>query len=184
MNLRLDQKTETRKRIVDSATKAIRERGLDDPSVGEVMAGAGLTVGGFYAHFENKDAVMLEALNALFDERSDEGLEQLPKTTGEERRHAAARGYLSRKHRDATDARCALPAILSELPHAAEPFRAALERYLEQWVSALHDASEPDGRKKAIADLAMMIGALSIARALGPTTFSDELLAAAKAAIR
>jgi TetR/AcrR family transcriptional repressor of nem operon len=181
---RLAQKDDTRRRIVRSAALAIRDRGIDAPSVGEVMSGAGLTVGGFYAHFENKDALMLEALNALFNERSDEWLEQLPKTTGEERRHAAARGYLSRKHRDATDARCALPAILSELPHAAEPFRAALERYLEQWIGALHDASEPDGRKKAIADLAMMIGALSIARALGPTEFSDELLAAAKAAIR
>ena len=181
---RLGQKRDTRDRIVRSAALAIRDRGLDSPSVGEVMSGAGLTVGGFYAHFENKDALMLEALNALFEERSSTWLEQLPKVDGPERRKAAARGYLSRKHRDATDARCALPAILSELPHASPQFRTALERYLETWIDALHDPGEPDGRAKAVADLALMIGALSIARALGQTGFSDELLAAAKAAIR
>ena len=64
MIARTDQKQETRRRIVESAAKAIRERGVEAPSVGEVMAGAGLTVGGFYAHFENKDALMIEALRA------------------------------------------------------------------------------------------------------------------------
>src|SRR5688572_33025468 len=99
MNVRLDQKHETRKRIVDSATKAIRERGLDDPSVGEVMAGAGLTVGGFYAHFENKDALMLEALRTMMSHRMDELVETIPATNASERRTPVARYDLSRQHR-------------------------------------------------------------------------------------
>lgn len=183
---RAEQKLDTRRRIVRAAALAIRDRGLDTPSVGEVMASAGLTVGGFYAHFESKDALMLEALNALFAERREAWLAQLPKGRGRERRQLAARGYLSRKHRDATDARCALPAILSEVPHATPAFREAIQHYMESWIAALID---PDGtpaaeRSTALADLALMIGALSIARALGPTAFSDELLAAAKAAVQ
>lgn len=186
MNPRREQKQETRARILASAAEALRSRGLAASSVGEVMAGAGLTVGGFYAHFENKDALMLEALDQVFRQRRGLLLGLVQPGTPVERRRQAARAYLSRKHRDMDDQCCPLPAILSELPKQPEAFRALLEQHLESLLKAMI-AGEPDRegtRKTALADLATMIGALTLARALGPTPFSDELLAAAKAAIR
>ena len=101
-------------------------------------------------------------------------------------RKQAARAYLSRQHRDMDEHCCPLPAILSELPTQPQAFRASLETHLTSLLKAMV-AGEPDrdaARQTALADLAMMIGALSLARALGPTPFSDELLAASKAAIR
>ena len=114
MIARTDQKQETRRRIVEAATEAIREQGLIAPSVSGVMGEAGLTVGGFYAHFENRDALMLEALSRLMAEHLDALTSLAPSTTAPERRELAARYYLSRKHRDGEFARCPLPTTLSE----------------------------------------------------------------------
>ena len=182
MTPRLDQKQETRRRIVDSATRAIREHGLDDPSVGEVMAGAGLTVGGFYAHFENKDALMLEALARMMAQRMDELEATIPATDAAARRSLAARYYLSRKHRDGAIERCALPSVLSELNRLDPRYRDVVAAHLERWASLMAEDA-PEGREHALGAIATMVGALALARALGSTPFSDEILAAAKAAI-
>lgn len=186
MNPRIDQKQETRRRIVASAAEALRRRGLASPSVGEVMAGAGLTVGGFYAHFENKDALMLEALERVLGERRAQLLALVPPGTPAEQRKLAARAYLSRKHRDMDAECCPLPAILSELPKQTPAFRLAIERHLESLLAAMlrNETDAAAMRPVALADLALMIGALTLARALGATPFSDELLAAAKTAVR
>lgn len=66
-----DKKTQTRARILGAATQALLERGAVEPSVGEVMGAAGLTVGGFYAHFQSKDALMLEAFEQLLGKRRE-----------------------------------------------------------------------------------------------------------------
>jgi len=179
---RIDQKQETRKRIVDSATQVIRERGLHDPSVGEVMAGAGLTVGGFYAHFENKDALMLEALGKMMLHRMDELTATIPTTTAAERRTLAARYYLSSTHRDGVVERCPLPSVLSELNRLDPRYREVVAEHIDTWARAMAE-DDADGRRRSLAAIATMVGALTLARALGPTDFSDEVLAAAKAAV-
>lgn len=183
MNVRTDQKQETRRRIVDAAAKAIQERGLDTPSVGEVMGAAGLTVGGFYAHFANKDALMREALQKLTDDRLEELTTLMPAMPAPQRRAMAARYYLSRKHRDGEVERCPLPAVLGDLNQLDPQYRELVAGHFAHWADAMHDADEPEGRAKALAAIATMVGALTIARALGATEFSDEILRAAKAAI-
>jgi len=184
MIARTDQKQETRRRIVESAARAIRERGVEAPSVVEVMSGAGLTVGGFYAHFENKDALMIEALRAMITQRLEEACQQMAALPAPERRALSARYYLSRKHRDGEIVHCPLPAVMGELNHLDPRYRDVLIDHLQAWVDALRDESEPEGRARALAAISTMVGALTIARALGQTPFSDEVLAAAKSAIR
>lgn len=180
-----DQKQETRERILASAARAIAGKGLAAPSVNEVMAGAGLTVGGFYAHFENKDAMLAEALQAMLWQRMDAILPLLPPAPPAERRRMAARGYLSRKHRDGTlDAlRCPMPVVMGEVERASPAVREVVGRYYERWVDELSADGDPADRRRALAAMATMLGALTLARALGPTPFSDELLAAARDAI-
>lgn len=148
-----------------------------------VMAEAGLTVGGFYAHFPNRDALMLDALAELMNERMTELHALIPTTTAVERRALTARYYLSRKHRDGVVERCPLPAVLSEIGNAGAPFRDLLETHMREWAGALREHDDPEGRAKALAAIATMVGALTIARALGTTSFSDELLRAAKGAV-
>jgi AcrR family transcriptional regulator len=150
------------------------------------MADAGLTVGGFYAHFDNRDALLLEALDGMLDGKLALWLEALPSVGGAERRRLAARGYLSRKHRDGAFERCPLPKLLGELDRVDPRFRALVADHLEHWATALlgvDETNEPAARARALAAIATMVGAMTLARALGPTPQSDELLAAAKSAI-
>jgi AcrR family transcriptional regulator len=183
---RIEQKRETRRRVLASATEAIAERGLKTPSVNEVMGAAGLTVGGFYAHFENRDAMLLEALDSMLNGKLALWLEQLPDAAGRERRQLAARGYLSRKHRDGEFERCPLPKLLGELDRVDPRFRALVADHIEQWAAALIGSDEcgsDDAKQRALGAIATMVGAMTLARALGPTEQSDQLLRAAKAAI-
>ena len=81
-----DGKIQTRKRILAAAQRVLAERGPSDPAVAEVMAAAGLTVGGFYAHFPSKGALMLEAFRQLLSMRREGVAAVDPKLAGVERR--------------------------------------------------------------------------------------------------
>jgi len=176
-----DKKARTRERILGAATSALIRRGPLDPSVGEVMNAAGLTVGGFYTHFESKEALMLEAFRDLLGRRR-KLLRQLDDSlSAEERRVLAAAFYLSRKHRDAGGDACPLPSTLGELSRLPEPFRAVLVEHIELMVADL--AGSPEDADKVLADLALMVGGLALARALGNGELSDRILRAAKSAV-
>lgn len=176
-----EKKVRTRGRILDAATAALIRRGPREPSVGEVMGAAGLTVGGFYGHFESKEALMLEAFGQLLARRR-QLLRQLDGSLGAEaRRVLTAAFYLSRKHRDAGTDACPLPSALSEMGRLPEPFRAVLTEHVELMVAEL--AGSPEEADQVLADLALMIGGLSLARALGDGELSDRVLRAAKSAV-
>ena len=183
MVARQERKQETRERILASAASSLRQKGIAAPSVGEVMAGAGLTVGGFYAHFDNKDALLLETLEQLTATHLREWLASLPGESAEERRQLCARGYLSRKHRDGGLIHCPLPRLLGELERVDPRYRELIARHLDDWARALAEDASPDERRRALGAIATMVGGLALARAFGPTPFSDEILAAAKSAI-
>ncbi|CAH0166527.1 TetR/AcrR family transcriptional repressor of nem operon [Pseudomonas frederiksbergensis] len=176
-----DKKAQTRERILKAASAALIQRGPAEPSVGEVMGAAGLTVGGFYAHFESKDALMLEAFKQLLSHRRDLIADMDAELTGEERRALVAAFYLSRKHRDSTEQACPVPASISELGRLPDEFRVALNEHIELMVAQL--AASPEDIDKVLADVALMVGGLALARALGPGELSDRLLRAAKSAV-
>jgi AcrR family transcriptional regulator len=176
-----DKKAQTRERILKAASSALIQRGPAEPSVGEVMGAAGLTVGGFYAHFESKDALMLEAFKQLLAQRRDLIAQMDTELTGEERRALVAAFYLSRKHRDSTDHACPIPASIGELGRLPDDFRQALNDHMELMVAQL--AATPEDIDKVLADIALMVGGLALARALGAGELSDRLLRAAKSAV-
>ncbi|WP_421555309.1 TetR/AcrR family transcriptional regulator [Pseudomonas kitaguniensis] len=177
-----DKKAHTRERILQAASAALVQRGPAEPSVGEVMGAAGLTVGGFYAHFESKDALMLEAFTELLARRRALIADMDAQLTGEERRGLVAAFYLSRKHRDSTDQACPIPATVGEMSRLPDEFRQALNEHTELMVVQL--SASPEDADKALADMALMIGGLALARALGPGELSDRVLRAAKSAVR
>ncbi|MES2817717.1 MAG: TetR/AcrR family transcriptional regulator [Pseudomonadota bacterium] len=176
-----DKKAQTRDRILSAASAALVQRGPAGPSVGEVMGAAGLTVGGFYAHFESKDALMLEVFGKTLADRRAALRELDQKLPAAERRALMAAFYLSRKHRDAQDRGCPLPSSLPELSRLPEGFRQVLAQHLELLTAEL--AGSPEEASKVLADLALMVGGLALARALGPGDLSDRILRAAKSAV-
>lgn len=177
-----DKKAQTRERILQAASAALIRRGPAEPSVGEVMGAAGLTVGGFYAHFESKDALMLEAFTQLLAKRRASIDDMDSQLTGEERRGLVAAFYLSRKHRDSTAQACPIPATVGEMSRLPDEFRQALNEHCELMAAQL--AATPEDTDKVLADMALMIGGLALARALGPGELSDRVLRAAKSAVR
>ncbi|HEY1027510.1 MAG TPA: TetR/AcrR family transcriptional regulator [Pseudomonas sp.] len=176
------RKGDTRQRILQSASRMLAERGPVDPAVAEVMAAAGLTVGGFYAHFASKDALMLEAFRQLLGRRRERLAEVDQGLGGLERRTLLAAFYLSRKHRDALDERCPLPSSISEIERLPESFRQVLAEHVQLITAQMSET--PEEADVALADLALMVGGLALARALGAGELSDRLLRAAKSAIK
>jgi AcrR family transcriptional regulator len=176
-----ERKSETRKRILAAAGRVLAERGPGDPAVAEVMAEAGLTVGGFYAHFASKDALMLEAFRQLLRVRRERLARVDQSLTGRERRVLLAAFYLSRRHRDDTEERCPLPSSLAEIARLPDGFRQTLAEHIELITAQM--SGTPEEGDVALADLALMIGGLALARALGPGELSDRVLRAAKSAV-
>lgn len=176
-----DKKSKTRERILEAARSALIQHGPAEPSVSQVMGAAGLTVGGFYAHFESKDELMLEAFRQLLSERRALLAQVDPNLDGEGRRALVSAFYLSRKHRDAEVHACPLPNSLGEMQRLPEAFREVLAEHIELMTAAMVD--RPEDADKALADLALMIGGLALARALGPGELSDRILRAAKSAV-
>src|SRR5581483_2856673 len=102
-----------------SAARLVREKGIGGASVAEVMKGADLTVGGFYAHFDDKDALVDEAIRRAGDTTRRtlfHGLEDKP---AEARALTVLKRYLSAAHRDGTSTACALPAVVGEVSTTA-----------------------------------------------------------------
>ncbi len=176
-----DKKAHTRERILQAAASAILQRGPQEPGVADVMAAAGLTVGGFYAHFGSKDALMLEVFEQLLRKRRDLMALVDPSLPGKERRALAAGFYLSRKHRDATRSGCPLPSSLSALPQLPEAYRELLAEHLELLSAQM--CERPEEVDQALADIVLMVGGMALARALGEGELSDRVLRAAKSAV-
>lgn len=185
MGSREEQKERTRQEILDSAMRLLRERGISGASVSEVMKGAGLTVGGFYAHFESKEELVgLSLRQALRDRWSQ--LLGVVQSSGSDALEVLIRRYLSRRHRDQPAEGCPLPAVVGEAAHvhASPPVRDALYEELEGWAQGLGELIPGDKgqrRQRALGVIALLVGGLSLARALKGTPLSDDILEACRA---
>ena len=180
---RTEQKAETRERILASAVRTLRERGISAASVQEVMKGAGLTVGGFYAHFASKEALVDEAIRAGMRDARAKMAPQRP--TAAERLDGVLTRYLSRRHRD-SEPLCPLPSIAGEIASGNARHEAVLAEELAAQAEALATLLPPGRgrRKRALGTLAVLVGGLTLARATRGTPLSDEILEACRAFAR
>jgi TetR/AcrR family transcriptional regulator, transcriptional repressor for nem operon len=188
MRYEKDHKQQTHARVLQIAAKALREKGPDGVSVAEVMQTAGLTHGGFYAHFLSKDAFLAETLTMIFaqaGERMKKLLEGLPP------RHALATYvdyYVSVAHRNDPGRGCPVAALSSDLPRQSRKFRAAFDAGTKILVDALAQriavAGIADAEALAAPTLSAMVGAVSLARAISDRQLSDDLLASARGDIK
>jgi TetR/AcrR family transcriptional repressor of nem operon len=144
------------------------------------MRGAGLTTGGFYAHFPSKTAMDVAIVQTLLHPLL--GLTDLDGAAGLEWLQRAVKRYLSVAHRDNVDG-CGYPAVLSEIASAPSEVRRAFAEALEIRVNAFQPHVPPTGvtaRERALATMALTIGGLLLARAAKGTPISEELLSACR----
>ncbi len=172
-------KTETHAKIVKMAAKKLRERGLDGIGVAELMDGAGLTVGGFYKHFESRDALVAEALQSIEsvwkDEIESSRRAGVPDT--KIYRELIAR-YLSEQHRDHPGRGCMSAESAANIARSAKPIREAATGRFEHGLSLLGGlfGDDQEARARAIFAFSAMAGAVSLSRMVNDEALSRELL--------
>jgi AcrR family transcriptional regulator len=176
------RKEESHERIVAVAARAIRERGYGGVGVAEVMKEAGLTHGGFYAHFESRDALLVEALERAGRESAE------AVALAAERR--ARRGvsafrslvetYLADSHLASLECGCPVAALGSDMPRQSPTVRKASALRVQRLIDAVRAALPAASRAPAAVVSATLIGSLQLARALGDTAEGREVLAAAR----
>lgn len=182
-----DHKQETHARIVKKASVRLREKGAHGIGVADLMKEAGLTHGGFYAHFDSREALVIEAFGYAMD-RGNERWRKLVEDMPPERRLAIiADSYLTRAHRDDPGHGCAVPALGAEIaresPKTRKAFAARLERMIDMLADQIPDTPRKAARKQAMATLATMIGTLVLSRIAGSGEFSDDILDAGREAV-
>jgi TetR/AcrR family transcriptional repressor of nem operon len=181
-----DEKAVNHTRIVDVAAAQIRERGTDQPAVAEIMRAAGLTHGGFYKHFGSRDELIDEAVTRALTQNELEA-EQLLASADGDPLAAFTDWYVSTAHRDDPGTGCGVAALGPDVSRiggtAQEAYRAQVDRYLAH-LQTLIGGDDHDSRRDALITLSTMVGALVIARGLGPNARSDELLDTVRDAVR
>jgi TetR/AcrR family transcriptional repressor of nem operon len=179
---RAQRKGETRDRILASAATMMKERGIAGTSVAEVMGSLGLTVGGFYAHFASKDDMIDQSLRRAMSQRRQRFNDYVDLTKWRERLGRMTSRYLTREHRDDAAGGCPLPGVMADVGRTGAG-QAALGDEIAALVTTLTGEQwheDPQARQAALAIIAMTAGGLSLARALGRTALSDEVLKACR----
>jgi TetR/AcrR family transcriptional repressor of nem operon len=179
---------QTRNRIVENASYGLRESGAEGMSVADLMKLVGLTHGGFYSHFDSREALFIEAF-ALAMDQTVAGWQQLIEALPiEERFDAFVDGYLSPRHRDNRARGCVLPALGTDIarssPKARQTFAKKFEEMIDSIVLFFPDASPGAARQIATSTLATMLGSIVLARASGDKALSGDILEAGRQALR
>ncbi len=181
-----EHKQETHARIVRKAAVRLREKGAHGVGVADLMKEAGLTHGGFYAHFDSRDALVIEAFGYAMD-RSIEHWRKLVEETAPDKRLAAiVESYLTPAHRDDPGHGCAITSLGAEVaresPKTRKAFAAKVEQLIDLMADQIPDVPRKAAHKQATGILATMMGSLVLARIAGSGEFSDEILQAGREA--
>ncbi len=176
-------KQATRDRIVDAAARAIRRSGYNGTGVADIMKAAGLTHGGFYAHFDSREAMLAEAA----DRAGRDAVVLMERVAAsvppQQALQAMARAYLSETHVKSIETGCATAALGSEMPRQAPDVRRAATRRIKEMIDlvARHspDWGQAGAHEHALVAVSTMVGALVLARAVDDARLSDALRDAA-----
>ena len=172
-----------RERIIEAAGALFREKGFDGIGVADIMKAADLTHGGFYGHFASKDDLVAQASQRAMA-RAATNWGKVTAAAPENPYTALLNHYLSPRHRDDPGHGCAFAALSGDAARCGKPVRTAFASGLEPLIDVIANAI-PGGakaarRRKAIAALAELVGALILARAVADTALSNEILGAAR----
>jgi AcrR family transcriptional regulator len=177
------RKEATHERIVEVAARAIRRTGYGGTGVADIMKDAGLTHGGFYAHFASREAMLAEAADRAGAKAVAEMARIAAAAPPEQALQAMIRAYLSKAHVEGVETGCAVAALGSEMPRQAPEVRRAATRRIKEQVDLVArqspDWGQPGAHERALVTVATMVGALVLARAVDDPRLSDALREAA-----
>jgi TetR/AcrR family transcriptional repressor of nem operon len=179
-----DHKEQTHQRILDAAAAAFREHGVAGIGIADIMRRAGLTHGGFYAHFKSKDELVAEVLGAMAARRARTA-EAVAERPSDEKLMAVAEAYLTSRHREHPESGCMIAAIGGELARMAGPAKQSFGGNIRAWLDQLAEYAPADGadarRQQATGTYAAMIGGMILARGVEDPHEADRILADVRA---
>ncbi|MGO8949046.1 MAG: TetR/AcrR family transcriptional regulator [Ktedonobacterales bacterium] len=177
-------KARTRARIIQAAAEAFRERGVEPVAIADVMRAAGLTHGGFYAHFPSKEALVAEAATQGLADSQREFVAAAAEANPQAPLSEIIRRYVSRHHRDHPAEGCAVPALAADIAREPDIVRHAFTTAMKEFVGHLAEyvpgTTPPERQEAALVLIAGMAGAIALARAVDDATLSDRLLLATR----
>ncbi|SFU37886.1 TetR/AcrR family transcriptional regulator [Pseudoduganella namucuonensis] len=176
------RKEATRERILEVAARAIRRSGYGGTGVADIMKEAGLTHGGFYAHFDSRDALLAEAGDRAGAETVARGARLAAAAPPGQALQAIMHAYLSPQHIEAIETGCPFSALCSEMPRQAPEVRRAATIHIKEMIDLiarqLPDWGQPRAHEQAMALLCALIGTTMVARAVDDPGLSQALCAA------
>lgn len=183
MRVSREKAAEHRERIIDAAGALFRRKGFGGVGVADIMKAADLTHGGFYGHFASKEDLIAQAsVRAMA--RAAASWQDLVAAAPDDPYAALLKHYLSQRHRDDPGHGCAFAALGGDASRCGKRVRGAFARGLEPLIAILArlnpGRSEAARRRKAIAALAELVGAVVLSRAVDDAALSDEILDAAR----
>jgi TetR/AcrR family transcriptional regulator, transcriptional repressor for nem operon len=177
------RKEATHERIVGTAARAIRRSGYGGAGVAEIMKEAGLTHGGFYAHFDSREAMLAEAADRAGAETVSTLQRVAAAAPPEQALEAMLRTYLSKAHLEAMETGCVVAALGSETPRQAPKVRRAATRRIKEMIDLVARQSpewgQPGAHQRALVTVATAVGAMVLARAVDDPKLSDAVREAA-----
>jgi len=179
-----EHKQDTHDRIVRRASVRLREKGAHGIGVADLMKEAGLTHGGFYAHFDSREALVIEAFSYAMDRSMAHWRKAAEQISADKQLESTVDSYLTSVHRDDPGRGCALPTLGAEIaresPKTRKAFAAKLDQMIDMLAEQIHGVPPKAARKQAMATLATMMGTIVLARIAGSGEFSDEVLEAGR----
>ncbi len=186
-----DRKRQSRERALESAARLYRQKGVSGAGIAEIMKEAGLTHGGFYAHFPDKTAFVDAAFERAMDQSRERWMDGHEETPAAEKLDLLVRRYLSRDHRDDQSRGCPIPAIGADIGRGAPDGDSAAERsisatlhMLETQLACAGADDQRAARTRAIALLALCAGGVTLARCVQDEMLVDQILRACRAEAR
>jgi TetR/AcrR family transcriptional repressor of nem operon len=176
-------KVASHRRIVDAASARVRRDGVDAISVADLMAEAGLTHGAFYRHFDSRDELIDEAVEAALAHGSSRTT-AVAQDGGTTALTALIDAYLGALHRDRPETGCAVAALPTDVARSSARARNAYTRQVESYLALLDSLAPSAQSDEAPMVLAALVGAVALARAVDDATLSDRILESTARALR
>jgi len=185
---KLSHKARTRQRILDEAARVMRECGTESIGVASLMKRVGLTHGGFYAHFDSREALVQAVIAEMFTDSTQRMQPLWQQPDPAERLNTLIDYYLSETHRDSPAEGCPMPALVSEVGHLPDEAKAIFTQgvasMLKRLSELLAELGLRDAEALASSLLAEMVGALALARACPDKALSATMLARSRQALK
>lgn len=184
MRYRPEHKAEVHQRIVRDASRRVRTEGINGAAVAAVMRDTGLTHGGFYKHFESKDALLIESVRLAFQEIIETLSAAAKKAQPGAGWKAIVKTYLSPEYCEHMERGCPLTALAPELARADKGMRSQifpeLVNYKNQMVAFMPGRREADKERAFFVIFSTMIGSVEIARMLPEAAMKERVLGSAR----